>query len=101
MNATALLSILTWLCEELVHALLRPVWLRYCAAGHRDRLGDRQETPRSELYFRRFTRLVDAADCWPCRIEYSLGGRLCIYVPDASEGDWGYDAEDFAGDRAA
>lgn len=95
MNASALLLIWEWLCEELVNALLRPVWRRYCAAGHRDRRGDRQETPQSERCYLRFLRLVDKADCWPCYVEFSRGGALYITPRANSDDGWGYDAEDF------
>lgn len=83
--------VLTWLCEELVNALLRPVWLRYVCARE-TRGGERGETAASSRAFSRFERLVDAADCYPCRVSYGAGGRLCIYVPSGD--DWGYDAED-------
>jgi len=68
MTTLGTLHFLRWLCEELVHALLRPVWLGYHAAP----------TARRSVLFRRFCALVDAAPCWPCRIEYEVEGPLFI-----------------------
>lgn len=72
MSSDHALIYLRWLCRELVNALLRPVWLRYVAKL------DAGGWKVAETYFRRFTRLVDAAPCWPCRIEYSKDGPLWI-----------------------
>lgn len=48
------------ICRRLVNALLRPVYRRVCAGG----------APRS--YELRFLRLVNSADCSPCRVSFSL-----------------------------
>ena len=76
MNTTAITVYLCWLCEELVNLLLRPVWRRYVGA---------LDVGLGEAAFRRFLRLVDAANCWPCCIEFSRGGALQIFSGDACE----------------
>jgi hypothetical protein len=68
MGSSAALHFLRWLCEELVNALLRSVWIRV----------NRAHGARRALFLRRFEALVDAADCWPCRIQYALGAGLFI-----------------------
>ena len=68
MGLTSALYFLRWLCEKLVNALLRPVWIRIVRA----------KGARCSLLFRRFEALVNGADCWPCRVQYALGGGLFI-----------------------
>lgn len=52
--------ILRWLCEQLVREILWGAW-RFVVA----RSGAAQDRA-----FLRFQALVDAAPCWPCRIDY-------------------------------
>jgi hypothetical protein len=49
-----------WLCEQLVRQLLWGVWLRLLTL----------EGEAQDRGFLRFCRLVNAAPCWPCRIDY-------------------------------
>lgn len=49
-----------WWCEELVRALLWGAW----------ELLLKREGEAQDRAFLRFCRLVDAAPCWPCRIDY-------------------------------
>ncbi len=70
------LAWLRWLCLELVDGLLRPVWLRYRA----ERDAGRVDT--AARAFQRFCGLVNAAPCWPCRIEFSPDGPLWITDAD-------------------
>lgn len=90
----AKLHLLRWLCEELVNALLRPVFIRYSAARAHLPFEDIRETPQSARYFSFFTRLVNSAPCWPCRIIFERGGRLQIF--SAPDDGWSFDAEDYA-----
>jgi len=84
------LHVLEWLCEQLVRALLGGVWLLVCQ--RRGAAYDRA--------FHRFTALVDAAPCWPCRIDYGprsgplagwlfiLAGEAAEYARMEAEGEW-------------
>ena len=58
---------LRWFCAELVDLLLRPV---FCRAA-------RQNT---DLAWKRFTSLVNAANCWPCCIEWREGPDAMIWI---------------------
>lgn len=69
MNSQAFAHLLRWWCEELVRELLWGAWLHVV-----DREGDAQDRA-----FLRFCGLVNAAPCWPCRIDYSHPGR---HTPD-------------------
>lgn len=53
--------VLRWLCEKLVCALLHGAWLQVC----------KRQGAAYDRAFARFTALVDAAPCWPCRVEFS------------------------------
>lgn len=67
MNLHALSFLNRWWCEELVHALLRGAWRHVL---------NRKATAQ-DAAFHRFCSLVNAAPCWPCRIDYSHPGRPC------------------------
>lgn len=95
MNLAAWLHFLTWLNRELVNALLRPVWLRYCAGLEYSSDGSCTETARAKVCFLRFCRLVDAADCYPCRVDWERCGALIITAGRDAEvmaeyDDWGF-----------
>lgn len=65
---------LRWLREELVNALVRPVFARVIAAHRWGGL------PAQVRFGQRFEQLVDALDCWPCRIDWDWStGSLAIY----------------------
>lgn len=61
---TVKLAFLRWWCARLVNALLRPVYRHW-------------QTHQTDTNWRRLDRLVDAADCWPCHVEYD-GQQLVI-----------------------
>lgn len=77
--------VLRWLCEQAVRALLRGAWSQV----------HKRQGAAYDRAFEMFNRLVDAAPCWPCRIEYSKratqmpdGGfraGLCIMTGRAAE----------------
>jgi hypothetical protein len=80
MSAAALPFYLRWLCANAVNALLRPVFLRYRAEVEAGRV------KMAEIYWRRFTGLVAAAPCWPCRVEWDRE-MIWITTSDDSAGD--------------
>lgn len=65
--------VLRWLCEQLVRALLCPVFVRACNAY---KWGGLEAQKRFE---RRFDWLVGECFCWPCRVEWdwSVG---CMHI---------------------
>lgn len=84
MSSDAALVFLKWLCEELVNALLRPVWTRAALAC--DRGGERLQ----RIYELRFERLVMHCNCWPCRVEW--GGNSSLFITSQPPED---DADDY------
>lgn len=76
MNTLGLwLVFLRWWRAELVRALLWGVWVHVLArrGGAQDRAFDR------------FTRLVEATDCFPCYVSFCHPARN---VPDLETGRW-------------
>ena len=74
MSLSALSHLLRWWCESLVDALLRPVYNRWQAIP--------PGTRRATLYSARFTALVYATPCYPCRVGWG-GGTAGLFISSA------------------
>jgi hypothetical protein len=98
-RADVLLVVFRWLHEESVRILLWSAW-RFVM----ERTGAAQDRA-----FERFTRLVDAVPCMPCRIEYmhpramearAAAGLRCqpclVILSAAAAEDEGFDREDLS-----
>lgn len=81
MKLAALKYVIDWLCDELLNALLRPVFIRWKRA-------ERAGLACAPTYELRFLRLVDAAPAVGCRIEW--GGDLAGLYIGRDSGDDDY-----------
>lgn len=86
MSLPALHAFLDWLIEELVDALLRPL---FCAMREAERSGD---AARAETLGHRFFHLFNFCDCWPCRVTVD---EHQLFVSRRGSVDFGFDDEDW------
>lgn len=67
-RAEVIRLMLPWWCEQLVRELLWGAWEQVL----------KRQGEALDRAFLRFCRLVNAAPCWPCRIDYAHPGRECV-----------------------
>lgn len=79
MTFSSLQFFVRWWCEELVRALLWGAWT----------LMLKREGEALDRAFLRFCHLVDAAPCWPCRIDYQHPLENQRRFERGERGPWG------------